>query len=72
VPGGRRCRHREHGRPARADQRLAGAVQAVGQRPEGDQVGLGGAGHVAGEHEVVAEREVDHAVGGGGLLAQHV
>ena len=51
-------------------ERLAGAGERLAERVDGCAVGVGGAGEVAGEGDVVLELEVDDAVGRGGGLAQ--
>jgi hypothetical protein len=51
---------------------LVAAGQRVTERLDCLAVGGGSAGEVAAEREVVLEREVDHAVGGGGGVAQGV
>ncbi len=60
-------RHHESAR--RADERLARPDQGLTDRLDGPPVGLDRAEEVV---EVVLEGQVDHAVGGGGRLAQAV
>ena len=64
-------REPEHAEDAGGDnERLACAGQGLAEGLDRRAVGGGGAGEVAGEGDVVLEREVDDAVGGGGGLAQ--
>ena len=81
VPGGRgqpvpfggdhSGREPEHAEDAGGDdERLAGASQGLAEGLDRRAVGTGGTGEIAGEGDVVLEREVNDAVGGGGGLAK--
>ena len=67
---GRQPPRGEPERPGGDEERLTGTGQRLAEGLDGAAVSVGGALEVAGEGDVVLEREVDNPVGGGGGLAQ--
>ena len=68
----RHASRRESERPGGDDERPVGAGERLAERLDRAAVGVGRALEVARERDVVLERQVDHAVGRAGCLAQCV
>jgi hypothetical protein len=62
----------EQRRTGRADERLVGSGERIGDCPQRGEIALRGAGEIAGLHRVVPERKMDDSLGGPGRGVQSV